>query len=116
MDELLEDSLTTDGDDPRSLVSAVSIGDLQQLFFLRVNRPYVGSYQCVATNRLGVVKSNNATLEVACKYRAVVENVADVCLYNPVILYHLINHNGRMRSQDMKICSDVATLMYQTRF
>ncbi len=69
MDDLLEDSQMADNDeDSRSLVSAVSIGDLQQLFFLRVNRPYVGSYQCVAQNKLGTVKSKNASLEVACKY------------------------------------------------
>ncbi|XP_072048618.1 uncharacterized protein [Amphiura filiformis] len=66
MDDLLEDSqMPGEDEDQRSLVSAVSIGDLQQLFFLRVNRPYVGSYQCVAHNRLGTVKSKNASLEVA---------------------------------------------------
>ena len=69
MDEMLEEQQQGNEDGTeRSLVSAVSIGDLQQLFFLRVNRPYVGSYQCVAQNRLGTVKSKNATLEVACKY------------------------------------------------
>ncbi|XP_041470567.1 roundabout homolog 1-like [Lytechinus variegatus] len=39
------------------------------LFFFRViPRVDIGVYQCVATNSLGVAYSNNATLDIACKF------------------------------------------------
>ncbi|XP_077985313.1 roundabout homolog 1-like [Glandiceps talaboti] len=57
----------TIAEDPKSHRTLLPSGSL---FFLRIihgrrNKPDAGVYQCVATNYLGTVYSNNATLEVA---------------------------------------------------
>lgn len=51
-----------------SSLNPMILGD--SLFFLHVNARNgdTGSYYCLARNEVGRAKSNNATLDVACKY------------------------------------------------
>uniref|UniRef100_A0A8C5N1C2 Ig-like domain-containing protein n=1 Tax=Leptobrachium leishanense TaxID=445787 RepID=A0A8C5N1C2_9ANUR len=68
----------TDKDDPRSHRMLLPSGSL---FFLRIvhgrrSKPDEGSYVCVARNYLGEAMSRNASLEVACKYHMVYNNVS----------------------------------------
>ena len=47
--------------------SHITLLDTGAMLFLSVSRLDVGTYQCVAVNRVGTAQSHNATLEVACE-------------------------------------------------
>ena len=61
-------SWTTNGSPIRSNVRISLSDDKTKLTFTNVKRTDSGEYRCVATNSLGNVSSNVATLDVQCEY------------------------------------------------